>query len=236
MAEEKNLLRLGGLGGLLAGALSIVAIVVLVAFLLPLPETSEELIRSFPGKRAAFIAANSLFLATVILGVTLFLALYRALRGRSLASALVGAVLGILGLVVLAIAALPASTTVPLSDIYHASGATAEEQATVVLLHQAIQGVFTMLNIVGWVLVSLGLVALGVAMLGTPGFGRGFGGVSVVLGLVGLGGVVWGVVGLAVPALSLGDPGTLAVVVPPIVDLVFLFLLGGKVYSLSRTA
>ncbi|MFQ5875794.1 MAG: hypothetical protein ACE5JL_18615, partial [Dehalococcoidia bacterium] len=152
MAEEKNLLRLGGLGGLLAGALSIVAIVVLVAFLLPLPETSEELIRSFPGKRAAFIAANSLFLATVILGVTLFLALYRALRGRSLASALVGAVLGILGLGVLAIAALPASTTVPLSDIYHASGATAEEQATVVLLHQAIQGVFTMLNIVGWVL------------------------------------------------------------------------------------
>ncbi|MEE9173113.1 MAG: hypothetical protein V3U41_09470 [candidate division NC10 bacterium] len=42
---------------------------------------------------------NSPYLVALILEVTLFLALYRALRGTSLAPALFGSVLGILGLV-----------------------------------------------------------------------------------------------------------------------------------------
>jgi hypothetical protein len=140
----------------------------------------------FPDVRAARVVENSLYLVALVLGIALFLALYRALRGRSLAPALIGSVLGILGLGVLPAGALPHVATAPISDLYHAPGTTPEDQATLVLLWQATQGLFDALLAAGLLVVPLGLIALGVAMFGAPAFGMGFGGVSVVLGVVGL--------------------------------------------------
>jgi hypothetical protein len=64
-----------------------------------------------------------------------------------------------------------------------------------------------------------------VAMLGTPAFGKGFGGVSVVIGVVG---VVAASVLLVDPlSLSASFIGVLALII-------FHLILGWKVYSLSR--
>jgi hypothetical protein len=90
------------------------------------------------------------------------------------------------GLGVLAAGALPHVATAPISDLYHAPGATPEDQATLVLIRQATQGIFDALFVVGLLLLPIGVIALGVAMLGEAVFGKGFGGVSVVIGVVGV--------------------------------------------------
>jgi hypothetical protein len=78
---------------------------------------------------------------------------------------------------------------------------------------------------VGFIVVPIGLIALGVAMLGTPAFGKGFGGVSMVLG----------VVGLVAAALNMVDPSSMIAVLSYFAIIIFHLVLGWKVYSLSRT-
>ena len=226
MEEEKSVLRWGGIAGLLAGIIFILTAVILFGFVPPPPADPEGLVIRAPDVRAVFTVTNSLFLVFLILWVPLFLALYRALRGTSLAPALFGGVLGVLGLVVLAAAALPVIAFAPISDLYHAPGATPEDQATLVLLWQATQGIFNALFAVGFLLLPIGLIVLGVAMLGARDFGKGFGGVSVVLGVVG---VVSASFFFVDPASPIALVGSLALIIFPL-------LLGWKVYSLSRAA
>lgn len=178
----------------------------------------------FPEIRTARIVENSLYLAVLVLWVIHFLALYRALRETSLAPALFGSVLGILGLVLLAAGALPHIWQTPISDLYHAPGATPEAQATLVLLWQATQGIFDALFAVGLLLLPIGLIALGAAMLGTPAFGKGFGGLSVVLGMIGIVAASAQLVDISSP---IAIPGVFALII-------FHLVLGWKVYGLSR--
>jgi len=185
---------------------------------------AQEILR-FPDIRAARTVENSLYLAVLVLWVIHFLALYRALRVTSLAPALFGSVLGILGLGVLAAGALPHVATARISGLYHAPGANPEDQATLVLLQQATQAIFDSLLITGLFILPIGLVALGVATLGAPAFGKGFGGVSVVLGAFGVGAA----------SLLLVDPDSvLGAMVGVFALIIFHFVLGWKVYSLSR--
>jgi hypothetical protein len=224
MEEERTVLLWGGLAGILGGIIFILVFVVVIAFVGPDPAQPEGLVQRFPNIRAARTVENSLYLVVLILWVTHFLALYRALRGTSLAPALFGSVLGILGLGVLAAGALPHVATAPISDRYHAHGATPADQATLVLLWQATEGIFNELFVVGLLLLPIGLIALGVAMLRAPAFGKGFGGVSVGLGVVG----VVAASALVVDPLSpIAPVGVLALIV-------FHLVLGWKVYSLSR--
>jgi hypothetical protein len=150
--------------------------------------------------------------------------LYRALRRASLAPALFGSVLGILGLGVFAAGALVHVAQVPLSDLYHAPGATPEDQATLALLWQATWGIFDAMLYVGFFVVPVGLIALGVAMLGAPTFGKGFGGLSVALGAV----------GLVAAVLQMVDPSSMIGALSYFACLIFYLVLGWKVYSLSR--
>ena len=222
--QEKSVLRWGGLAGILGAIILILVFVIVIVFVRPdLTEPGGWVIR-FPDIRAARTVEKSLYLVTLILWVTHFLALYRALRGKRLAPALFGSVLSILGLVVLAAGALPHVATAPLSDLYHAPGATPADQATLVLLWQATQGIFDALLIVGLTLLPIGLIALGVAMLGTPTFGKGFGRMSVVLG----------VAGVVAASVLLVDPHSPIAVVGIFALIVFHLVIGWKVYSLSR--
>src|SRR5215203_791510 len=222
--EEISVLRWGGLAGILGGIVFIVVFVVVIAFVGPEPAEPEGEVMRFPDKRAARTVEDSLYLVVLISWVAHFLALYRALRERSLAPALFGSVLGIVGLGVLAAGALPHVATAPISDLYHAPGATPQDQATLVLLWQATQGIFDALFGVGLLLVPIGFVALGVAMLGAPAFGRGFGGVSVVVG----------VVGVVAASILLVDPLSPSAFVGVLALIVFHVVLGWKLYSLSR--
>jgi len=228
MEQEKSVLRWGGLAGMLGGILFILTFVVVIAGPVGMedPADLEGWVTRFPDIRAARIVENGLYLVALILGVTLFLALYRALRRTSLAPALFGSVLGILGLVVLMAGALPHVAHAPLSDLYHAPGATPGEQATLALLWQATWGINDALLAVGFIVVPIGLIALGVAMLGTPAFGKGFGGVSVVLG----------VVGLVAAAFNMVDPSSMIAVGSYFAIIIFHLVLGWKVYSLSRAS
>jgi len=223
MEEEKSVLRWGGLAGMLGG---IVFVLMMVTLLVLVPDPTagpEELLMRFPDTRAVIYLGESLYLLAVILSVTLFLALYRALRGTSLAPALFGTGLAFLGFAVLAAGALPNVAFAPISDLYHAPGVTPGEQMTLIPLWQATQGIFYETDTVGFLLLTIGLIVLGVAMLRAPAFGMGFGGVSVVVGVV-------GVVGIYV--VGVGSLSFVPVVI--LTNVILPLLFGWKVYSLSR--
>ena len=99
-----------------------------------------------------------------------------------------------------------------------------EAQATLVLLWQVTQGIFNALLVTGFLLLPIGVTALGVGMFKAPAFGKGFGGLSVVLG----------VVGVVVASVLLVDPPSPVAVVVMLALIVFHLVLGWKVYSLSR--
>ena len=222
-SEERRVLRWGGLAGILGGVLFIVVFIFVGAIVGADPAVSEGPITRFPDVRVGRTVENTLYLAVLVLWVVHALALYRALRGTSLAPALFGSVLTILGLVVLAAGALPHVAVVQLSDLYHAPGATAVDQATLILLWQAIQGVLNELLVVGLVLIPLGVIGQGVAMLAFPSFGKWVGRLSVALGLIGLGAA----------SVVVIDPESLLAAVGFFALIGFHLVLGWRVYRLS---
>jgi hypothetical protein len=223
MAQAKSVLRWGGLAGILGGIIFILVFFIVAMFVGMEPVDPVMEVVRFPEIKTARIVENSLYLAVLILGIVHFLALYRALRETSLAPALFGSALGILGLVVLAAGALPHVATTPISNFYHASGATAADQATLVLLWQATMGIFDALLMVGLIFLHLGLIALGVAMFGAPAFGKGLGGLSLLLGVIGILGAFAEMAGVA----PIGALGILALIP-------FYLVLGWKIYTLAR--
>src|SRR5918993_2820690 len=124
MEEEKSVLRWGGLAGILGSIIFIVVFVIVIVFVGADPAQPEGEVMRYPDIRAARTLEDGLYLLVLILWVLHFLALYRALRGSSLAPALFGNVIGIVGLGVLAAGALPHVATAAISDLYHAPGAT----------------------------------------------------------------------------------------------------------------
>lgn len=225
MDQEKSVLRWGGLAGILGGVLFILTIVILLGFVPAAPATAAGLVMRWPDVRVAVTLGDALFLVADILWITLFLALYRALRGNSLAPALVGSVLSLLGVVVQLVGGLPPVVFGRISDLYHAPGATPVDQASLVLLWQSAQAMFNETDTVGFILWNVGYIILGVAMLKAPAFGKAFGGLSVVLGVAGIVGISF----FAVDSASFSPFGILAFIIFPIV-------FGWKVYSLSGAA
>ena len=225
MGEDKSVLRWGGIAGILAGVLFILAIITFFA-LLPLVRDAAEDVMRFPELRAAWTAFGIFSLVGAILTIPLFLALYRALRGTSLAAALFATVLGVLGAFGLAFNFASGFGVFPaLSDLF-VNAASPEERTTVVLLWEATRGIIDQAGFAGAAFLAVGAVSFGVAMLGSPDFGKGFGGVGVVLGLA-------AVVDLSiVVVMGLTAGGFVAF----FAFIIFLFLFGWKVYSLSRAA
>jgi len=228
MEQEKTVLRWGGLAGMLGGILLILTWVVILAGPVGMEDPADLAgwVTRFPDIRAARVIENGIYLVALILEVMLFLALYRGLRGTSLAPALFGSVLGILGLTVFMVGALPHVAHAQLSNLYHAPGATPGDQATLAILWQATWGIFDAMLYVGFFVVPIGLILLGVAMIGAPAFGKGFGGLSVALGAV----------GLVAAVLQMVDPSSMIGALSYFACLIFYLVLGWKVYSLSRTS
>lgn len=224
--DERSVLQWGGLAGILGGILFILSWVVVIVGPVGMEDPADLAgwVTRFPDIRAARVVENGIYLVALILGVMLFLALYRALRGPSLAPALFGSALGILGLVVLMAGAVPHIAHAPLSDLYHAPGATPEDQAAIALMWQATWGIFDALLYVGFFVVPTGIFLLGLGMLKAPAFGKGLGWLSVVLG----------VVGLAAAVLQMADPSSMVGALSFFSILIFFLVLGWKVYSLSR--
>jgi hypothetical protein len=226
MEQEKSVLRWGGLAGMLGGILFILALVVVIAGPVGMEDPADLAgwVTRFPDIKAARVVENVLYLMALIFEVPLFLALYRTLRRTSLAPALFGSILGILGVAVMAVGTTPHVAHAPLSDLYHAPGATPADQATLALMWQATWGIFNAILYVGFFIVPIGLILLGVSMFGGPAFGKGFGRMTLALGV---GGLVAAVLQMVDPASMIGALGLFAC-------LIFYFVSGWKVYSLSR--
>ena len=222
--NEKSVLRWGGLAGMLGGIIFILMMVILLALASDPNASPEELLKGFPGHRAIIFLGESLYLLALILSVTLFLALYRALRETSLAPALFGTGLVFLGFAAFAAGALPNIAFAPIADLYHASGATPGEQTALISLWQSTQGIFYETDSVAFLLLTIGLIVLGVGMLRAPAFGKGFGGVSMAIGVIGV---------VAIYIVGVGSISFAAVVI--FTNVIFPILFGWKVYRLSRT-
>lgn len=185
--NEKSVLRWGGLAGTLAFIIWIIE--------MPLygsidPFIPEGLLR-FTDVRMALGMSTILMMTIAILSVALVLALYRALRVDNLAFALFGSVLGIVGYIATALG--DASTFfafAPISYLNQAPAPAPETQATLALLWQTTQGITHTFFFVGSLFMTLCFIVFGVAMLKAPAFGRRFGVVSIVLGVIGVAGVV----------------------------------------------
>jgi hypothetical protein len=177
--------RWEGRAGILGSLLMLVTFGVVAAFV-GMDITPEQSLTRFPDIRAARTVENSLYLVVLLLWVVHSLGLYRALRRTSPTPALFGTALSILGLALLAAGALPHIATAPLSDLYHAPGATLQDQTTLVLLWHGIDAIFNALLYTGLVILPLGLIALGKAMLDAPGYGTRISRTTVALGVVGL--------------------------------------------------
>jgi hypothetical protein len=224
MEQERTVLRWGGLAGVLGGIVFILVFIIVAAFVGTDTLQPEEWIERFPDIRAARTVENSLYLVVLVLWIPHYLTLYRALRGTSLAPALFGSALGMLGLVMLMAGALPHVATAPLSDFYHAPGVTAEDQASLVLMWQATEGIFDALLITGLVILPIGHIALGLAMLKSPAFGRGVGRMSVLLGAI----------GTIAAGVLLIDPLSPIAVASILALIIFHLVVGWRVYKLSR--
>jgi hypothetical protein len=223
--QESSVLRWGGLAGMLGGILFILSWVVVLAGPVGMEDPADLAgwVTRFPTILTARVLENGILLTALILEVPLFLALYRALRRTSLAPALFGSTLGVLGIAAYTVGALPHVAHAPLSDLYHAPGATPEAQATLALVWQATWGIFDAILYVGFFVVPIGLLLLGLAMFRAPGFGKGFGWMSVGLG----------VVGLVAAVLQMADPASMIGAGSYFACLIFYLALGWKVYSLS---
>lgn len=206
--EDRKVLQWGGRAGILGGILFIVVFAIVGVFVGTFAGPEVEL-AAYPDVRVARTFENGLYLLVLVLWVAHFIALYGALRRTSPAPALYGAGMGIMSMVMLAAGALPHVVTAPMSDLYHAPGATPDEQAALVVAWQAAQSVVESLLIVGLVIAPIGLLLLGAAMLRTPAFGRRIGRVTVGLGVAGAAAAV---VTLAIPDSPVAAIGIFALI------------------------
>ncbi len=227
LGREKSILRWGGLAGILGGIVFILVPVVQFGFVPPAPTDPAAVVARFPNVEAAIALGNNINLVANVLVLALFLALYRALRGPSPMAALLGAVLGVLGLTVLFAESQTQVAFAPLSDLYHAPGATAAQQETLALVWQGTQAMFIQLDVAAGVILSLGFLLLGIAMLRSPAFGRRLGALTVVLGALAILGIY------LIPVF--GEASIPAVLVIP-VYVVLPIVLGWKLRSLSKAA
>ena len=135
--QERSVLKWGGLGGMVGSIVLVIVFVIVGVFVGSDPNEPMD----FPGVRVARTFEDGLYLVVMILWIPLFLALYRALRHERLAPALFGSALGIVGLVVLAAGALPHITTLAVSDLMHAPGATISDAGCAGTVEGGLRGV-----------------------------------------------------------------------------------------------
>ena len=225
MSEEKSFLRFGGIAGILAGIFFIFTIVTLISFGNPTTANATELVRGFPDHRTGLAVGNAFYFLVSVSLVGLLLGLYQGLRRESPVLASFGSLLYVLGLGVTFVEDATQVAFDPISNLYHAAGATAADQATLTLLWQATQGMFNQFDVAATLLLSTGLIVLGVAMFRVSSFGKVFGGLSVAIGAVQIVGISF----LSTNSAAYAPVALLAFLVFPVV-------FGWKLYSLSRAA
>lgn len=225
IGKEKSFLRLGGLAGILAGVFFLLTIITLLQFGPSTTASPDALVNNYPNVRTGLAVGNGFYFLVGVTLIGLALGLYRALRGSSPSLALFGAVLYILGLGVTFVEDTTQFAFDPLSNLYHASGATPTDQHSITLIWQATQGMFNQFDTSATMLISAGFIVLGVTMFKVQAFGKIFGGLSVAFG--------------AAQILAINLFSTNSAAYAPFALLAFLIfpvLFGWKLYRLSKVS
>ena len=237
-SEDRSVSRWGGIAGLSSAGVTVISLLTVLAFSTPLfvsvqPEDicgpSCYVVASpadFPASRTALMIHHAFYVLTIMLIAILVVSLYRVLsrESSSIAPALSGFAIGLLGLAMLATGGWVSISFAHLSDVYHTSNP--QEQATLVLVSHAVQAVFNETDVMGGIMLSVGFILFGVAMLRNLRFGKRLGVVSMVLGLAAIGGIAFRSIGQDNP----DNPFFIIVVI------VLPLILGLKLYMLSRSS
>ncbi len=202
-SENRSVLRWGGLAGLSSAGVTVVSLLTILAFAQPLFVSVQPgdpcgpscyvgaSLPDFPASRTALMTHHALYVLTIMLITILVVSLYRVLSrdSRSIASALSGFGIGLIGLAMLAAGGWVSISFAHLSDVYHTSNP--DEQATLVLVSHAVQAVFNETDVMGGIMLSAGFILFGMAQIRNPSFGKRLGVVSIVLGLAAIGGILF---------------------------------------------
>ena len=233
-ASERRVLRWAGLAGIL-GFLMNISSFVAGLFAPPLfvpaqPAAScgpacyvDAALSGFPSVKVAIVAENVAYFAAIILFIVFFLGLFRAVRaGLSLAPAIFGTGISLLGLAMEFVGALPAVAFAHLSEVYQASNP--QDQASLVLVSHAVQSIFNATDATGGLLIAIGFIMFGVAMQKSTGFNKKFSWATIVLSLV-------AIAGISLVSIAMDNPND------PFFAILFLVLpliLGANLYRLSK--
>ena len=195
----RPLAKWGGFAGLI-GALLLVASAIVVGAM-GLPDASDvETLRDFDNIETGRIIEHFLYLGALMGFALHAFVLYRLLKRSHRPAALFGLVFASFGLIIMAASSLLHVSTAPLADLYREAAGSPDDQRAIEFAWHAAQSVFDTMLATGVLLVPIGIVLFGYAMWRSAAFGRFYGGVALVLGLLGIVGAVVGVV----------DPGSLA--------------------------
>ncbi|OPY33129.1 MAG: hypothetical protein A4E32_00803 [Methanomassiliicoccales archaeon PtaU1.Bin124] len=178
--DQKSIVRIGGVAGLLAGFSFILAAIALLGG--SVSNGPNELVQNFPQVSTSMAIGDGLYLITVLSLFILVIALYHELRRQNSFLAMVGGGIGSIGLSALAIGSMPHVAYSKISEIFHSPTTTSEEQTSLVHMWQAVHGIFNEMDTVGFMLLALGFIILSLAMRRSPSFGRRVGCAGVILG------------------------------------------------------
>jgi len=201
--QENNLLKWGGISGIAGSTIFIIVFIIVGVFVGADPIELDDWVTRFPEILTARVFENGLYLLSLILWIPTYLAIFHVLNKKALAPALFGTALGIIGLVIMATGALPHIATIPLSDIYHASGATPADRASIALMWQATWGVFDAILIAGLMFTPLAFLCLGASMANHDMFSKRASWLTVILGVAGLGAIGISLVNPASPSAAI---------------------------------
>ncbi len=222
---EKRLLQIGGLAGILSGTLALLFL--LSFFLLPpagLGFVTEENLRLQAQNITSVGVAVSLEFVGALVLIPLFLALYGSLREGSLAYALLGSVLGVLGVTMSAVASTQELSGALIAQLY-VKAATADQKA-IFNIAQAASASGGGFFLTSSLLIGTGLVFIGGALLGGATFRKAYGWLGVISGV----GLIVGVF------LVLGFGSPLGFLLGLLESIVWPILMGLRLYRASRVA
>ena len=217
---DRRVLQLGGLSGLLAGALIVVGLILTLTVSVSVLSSQESFFQSSPETKATILTIGRIGYIAPLLYIPFLVALYQSLKKTKSVSALLGIILGVAAAATFTIYFHGVlSTLFSLSDRY--ANATPAERTTVVIAGLAAGGVLNGLLVAGVYFLGLSFISLGISALGNVAFRKGFGWLGVILGVA--------AVAVALPFV----PVSVLFSFP--VWAAFSIVFGGKVYSLSRT-
>lgn len=182
---DQELSRWGGMAGIAGVALMFGT--GLVVGILGLPDASDpETLTDFADIEAGRIAEHFLYLGALILFALHFFVLHRLLSPAHKPAALFGTVVASFGLVIMAASSLLHVSTSPLAELYTAADTPPEDLPAIEYAWHGAQSVFDTMLATGVLLVPIGIVLLGIAMLRAPAFGSTLAKVSIGLGALGI--------------------------------------------------